>query len=58
MNRTDLENIARDLNELRIEIDRVLGRVLTTLRAEVIEAERLEHSRGSRELPRTGKGER
>lgn len=58
MTRAELENIARDLNELRVEVDRVLGRVLAVLHAETVERERLERARGERELARAGKGAR
>lgn len=50
MTRAELEHIARDLGELRIEVDRVLGRVLAALHADRIEGERLERARDEREL--------
>lgn len=55
MTRAELEHIARDLGELRVEVDRVLGRVLSALHVDRVEAERLDRARSEREPSTVGR---
>lgn len=58
MTPADLDALARDLGELRVEVDRVLGRVLSALHAARRESEQIEQARADRDDTHTRRSDR
>ncbi len=54
MTPTDLESVARDLRELRVEVERVLGHVLARLNADRAGVEDVENARQRRDVAFAG----